>query len=200
MSPARPVGPETVAGAVVPNKSSQRRVASVGMFRQRPTGTGKAAGPGTRPGMSWSARLAILVPRMAIMSSNTFSWRSNFLADICSMVKRFTIETAFEMTIAPRTSSCGLPPNHLVSGSATPLHGRTRSSSVTRASAHLQQSSRSRVRTLGGGGNRTRVLQLRSRPSPSAAGIRLSGAALLPAAVPPRNRRMCPQCSVGVTH
>ena len=87
MSAARPVGPETVAGAVVPNKSSQRRVASVGMPRQRPTGTGKAAGPSTRPGMSWSARLAILVPRMAIMSSSTFSWRSNFLADICSMVK-----------------------------------------------------------------------------------------------------------------
>jgi len=34
----------------------------------------------------------------------------------------------------------------------------------------------------GGGGNRTRVLQSLSRPSPSAAGTRLSGAALLPAA------------------
>ncbi len=51
----------------------------------------------------------------------------------------------------------------------------------------------------GGGGNRTRVLRSRSRPSPSAAGIRLSGAALLPAAVPPRNQRVCPRRSVGVS-
>jgi hypothetical protein len=44
----------------------------------------------------------------------------------------------------------------------------------------------------GGGGNRTRVLRSRNRPSPSAADKRLSGAAQLPAAVPPRNQRMCP--------
>ncbi len=50
----------------------------------------------------------------------------------------------------------------------------------------------------GGGGNRTRVLQSLSRPSPSAAGTRLSGAALLPAAEPPRNQARCPQRSVGV--
>jgi len=53
-------------------------------------------------------------------------------------------------------------------------------------------------RASGGGGNRTRVLRSRSRPSPSAADTRLSGAAPLPAAVPPRNQRMCPQASVGV--
>ena len=52
----------------------------------------------------------------------------------------------------------------------------------------------------GGGGIRTRVLRSRSRPSPSAAGGKLSGAALLPAAMPPRNQAQCPQCSVGVTH
>ena len=50
----------------------------------------------------------------------------------------------------------------------------------------------------GGGGNRTRVLRSRTRPSPSAAGRKLSGAALLPAAVPPRNQASCPQRSVGV--
>ena len=69
------------------------------------------------------------------------------------------------------------------------------------ALAHLQQRSDLHLcsRTaLGGGGIRTRVLRSRSRPSPSAAGIRLSGAALLPAAVPPRNQRCCPQASVGV--
>ena len=64
------------------------------------------------------------------------------------------------------------------------------------ASAHLQGRSDLHVRRraiLGGGGNRTRVLRSRNRPSPSAAGIRLSGAALLPAAVPPRNQRKFPQ-------
>jgi predicted nucleic acid-binding protein len=52
----------------------------------------------------------------------------------------------------------------------------------------------------GGGGIRTRVLRSRSRPSPSAAGSGLSGAAPLPAAMPPRNQRMCPQRSVGARH
>ena len=46
---------------------------------------------------------------------------------------------------------------------------------------HLQRPSRPRVKTLGGGGIRTRVLRSRNRPSPSAAGIRLSRVALLPA-------------------
>ena len=49
----------------------------------------------------------------------------------------------------------------------------------------------------GGGGNRTRVLQHLNGPSPSAAGGRLSGAAPLPAAVPPRIRLRCPCRSVG---
>ena len=51
---------------------------------------------------------------------------------------------------------------------------------------------------LGGGGIRTRVLRSRNRPSPSAAGGKLSGAALLPAAAPPRIQRRFPQRSVGV--
>jgi len=44
----------------------------------------------------------------------------------------------------------------------------------------------------GGGGNRTRVLQLLIRPSPSAAGRRLSGAPLLPATTASRIRRDVP--------
>ena len=44
----------------------------------------------------------------------------------------------------------------------------------------------------GGGGNRTRVLQLLIRPSPSAAGSRLSGAPLLPATTASRIRRNVP--------
>jgi len=64
---------------------------------------------------------------------------------------------------------------------ATQSHGRTRFLNATRVIAHLQRLSRSRVRALGGGGIRTRVLRSRNRPSPSAADIRLSGVALLPA-------------------
>jgi hypothetical protein len=44
----------------------------------------------------------------------------------------------------------------------------------------------------GGGGNRTRVLRLLIEPSPSAAGRKLSGAPLLPAATAPRIRQSVP--------
>ena len=54
-----------------------------------------------------------------------------------------------------------------------------------------------RLSILGGGGNRTRVLRHLSGPSPSAAGRGLSGAALLPAAAPPRIRLSVPRRPVG---
>jgi hypothetical protein len=65
--------------------------------------------------------------------------------------------------------------------------------------AHLQQRSIPHVRgqsTLGGGGIRTRVLRSFNRPSPSAAGKRLSGAASLPAVEPPRIQLSVPSGSL----
>jgi hypothetical protein len=80
-----------------------------------------------------------------------------------------------------KISNFGFDFSRQVSGRVMPSPGLTRSSDVTRVVVHLQRPSRPRVRTLGGGGARTPVLRSRSRPSPSAAGIRLSGMTLLPA-------------------
>src|ERR1035441_1691022 len=51
----------------------------------------------------------------------------------------------------------------------------------------------------GGGGNRTRVLRLLNGPSPSAAGVGLSGPTPLPAAAAFRIRLSCPWRPVGAT-
>ena len=93
--------------------------------------------------------------RVVLMSSSTFSWWRICSAGTCAMAKLFIIETACGTTIVPRTSSSRRARSHQASGSVMPLHGRTRFSSSTSASVHLQRPSRSRVRALGGGGIRT---------------------------------------------
>jgi hypothetical protein len=68
-----------------------------------------------------------------------------------------------------------------------------------RVSAHLQRRSHQDLpgqNTLGGGGIRTRVLRSFNRPSPSAASMKLSGAASLLAVEPPRIQLSVPSGSL----
>jgi hypothetical protein len=64
---------EMSAGVVVPSTGSRRRAESAGATRERQMETGKVAGLGIRPAMSWSVHLVIHVLAVAIMCLST-SW------------------------------------------------------------------------------------------------------------------------------